>query len=75
MGGFADRLAARRCETGSASPVRLMTLPMTDIEDNALMVNAIQRRATVVVQKSWKKGLGSPWPSPCGNHALSWRLP
>ena len=58
MGGFADRLAARRCETGSDSPVCLMTLSMTDIEDNALMVNAIQRRATVVVQKSLEEGFG-----------------
>ena len=31
---------------------------MEDLEVNALMVNAIQRRATVVVQKSLEEGFG-----------------
>ena len=31
---------------------------MADIELNALMVNAIQRHATVVVQKSLEEGFG-----------------
>ncbi len=38
--------------------VRLITLPMDDFELNALMVNAIQRHATVVVQKSLEEGFG-----------------
>jgi trehalose synthase len=38
--------------------VHLATLPMDDIEENAAMVNAIQRRADVVVQKSLAEGFG-----------------
>lgn len=36
----------------------LVTLPMDDIDENATMVNAIQRYATVVVQKSLAEGFG-----------------
>jgi trehalose synthase len=38
--------------------IRLITLPMHDLEENALMVNAIQGHATVVVQKSLVEGFG-----------------
>jgi trehalose synthase len=38
--------------------VFLVTLPMDDIDENATMVNAIQRYATVVVQKSLAEGFG-----------------
>jgi trehalose synthase len=38
--------------------VHLASLPMDDIEENAAMVNAIQRRANVVVQKSLAEGFG-----------------
>jgi trehalose synthase len=38
--------------------VHLVTLPMDDIEENAVMVNAIQRHATVVIQKSLQEGFG-----------------
>ncbi len=38
--------------------VHLVSLPMDDIEENAVMVNAIQRRADVVVQKSLAEGFG-----------------
>ena len=38
--------------------VRLVSLPMDDLEENAAMVNAIQRSATVVVQKSLAEGFG-----------------
>ena len=38
--------------------VHLASLPMDDIEENAAMVNAIQRRADVVVQKSLAEGFG-----------------
>jgi trehalose synthase len=38
--------------------VHLVTLPMDDAEENAAMVNAIQRHADVVVQKSLAEGFG-----------------
>jgi trehalose synthase len=36
----------------------LVSLPMDDLDENAAMVNAIQRRADVVVQKSIAEGFG-----------------
>jgi trehalose synthase len=38
--------------------VMLANLPMADRQENALMVNALQRHATVVVQKSLAEGFG-----------------
>ena len=38
--------------------VRLVALPMDDIVTNALMVNATQRHASIVVQKSIQEGFG-----------------
>ena len=38
--------------------VRLVGLPMDDIDENAAMVNALQRSATVIVQKSLEEGFG-----------------
>ena len=38
--------------------INLVTLPMDDVEENAAIVNAIQRHATIVVQKSLKEGFG-----------------
>ncbi|MEU5264387.1 glycosyltransferase [Amycolatopsis sp. NPDC021455] len=38
--------------------VHLATLPMADLEENAAIVNALQRRAQVVVQKSIAEGFG-----------------
>jgi trehalose synthase len=38
--------------------VHLVCLPMDDVEENASMVNALQRRATIVVQKSLAEGFG-----------------
>ncbi len=38
--------------------VHLLRLPMDDPVENALMVNALQRRAAVVVQKSLAEGFG-----------------
>jgi trehalose synthase len=43
---------------GARRRVQLVTLPMDDIDENAAMVNAIQRHATVVVQKSLVEGFG-----------------
>ncbi|MEA2483280.1 MAG: trehalose synthase [Thermoleophilaceae bacterium] len=40
------------------SRVHLVALPMEDAEENAAIVNAIQRSATVVVQKSRAEGFG-----------------
>jgi trehalose synthase len=38
--------------------VHLATLPTVDIDENAAMVNALQRHATVIVQKSLHEGFG-----------------
>jgi len=38
--------------------IRLVTLPMDDVDENAAMVNALQRHATVIVQKSLAEGFG-----------------
>jgi trehalose synthase len=38
--------------------VHLASLPMDDLEENAAIVNALQRRADVVVQKSVAEGFG-----------------
>lgn len=43
---------------GHRSRVHLCRLPMDDLVDNARMVNALQRYATVVVQKSLAEGFG-----------------
>jgi trehalose synthase len=38
--------------------ILLVTLPLNDIDQNAAMVNALQRHATVIVQKSLAEGFG-----------------
>jgi trehalose synthase len=38
--------------------IHLATLPMDDLDENAVMVNALQRHARVVVQKSIAEGFG-----------------
>ncbi len=38
--------------------VHLVSLPMDDVEENAAIVNALQRHASVVVQKSLAEGFG-----------------
>ena len=43
---------------GTQERVHLACLPMDDREENAAMVNALQRRADVVVQKSIAEGFG-----------------
>jgi trehalose synthase len=40
------------------SRIHLATLPMHDTEENAVMVNALQRHASVIVQKSLAEGFG-----------------
>ncbi len=44
--------------TSVAERVHLACLPMEDVEENAAIVNAIQRRSDVVVQKSIAEGFG-----------------
>ena len=38
--------------------IHLLSLPMDDLQENAIIVNALQRRADVVVQKSLAEGFG-----------------
>jgi trehalose synthase len=38
--------------------IRLLSLPMDDGDENAAMVNALQRHATIIVQKSLAEGFG-----------------
>lgn len=43
---------------GARQRIRLVTLPMDDPDENAAMVNALQRHAAVIVQKSLAEGFG-----------------
>lgn len=54
-----DCVAAWRGLPGPAQRrIHLVCLPMHDVEENAAMVNAFQRHAAVVVQKSLHEGFG-----------------
>jgi trehalose synthase len=44
--------------TAARRRISLVTLPMVDIDENAAMVNALQRAAKVIVQKSLTEGFG-----------------
>jgi trehalose synthase len=48
----------RSLPAAARARVLLVTLPLDDVEENAAMVNAIQRHAQVVVQKSLAEGFG-----------------
>lgn len=48
----------RELAAASQQRIHLARLPMADAEENAAIVNALQRRATVVVQKSLREGFG-----------------
>ena len=48
----------RRLPAAARARVLLVTLPLDDVEENAAMVNAIQRHATVIAQKSLAEGFG-----------------
>jgi trehalose synthase len=58
------QVLAECLEAWSALPVaardaiRLVALPMEDVGANSLLVNAIQRHASIVVQKSLQEGFG-----------------
>jgi trehalose synthase len=47
-----------RLPDGLRSRVHLACLPMQNLDENAAIVNALQRQATVIVQKSLKEGFG-----------------
>jgi trehalose synthase len=52
-------IAARALLSQQArSRVHLATLPMDDLDENAMMVNALQRHARVIAQKSLAEGFG-----------------
>jgi trehalose synthase len=54
-----DMIAARAAlPVAVRRRVHLATLPMDDQEENAIIVNALQRHASVVVQKSLAEGFG-----------------
>jgi trehalose synthase len=48
----------RRLPDKTRRRIHLASLPMDDIDENATIVNALQRHATVVVQKSLAEGFG-----------------
>ena len=52
------RATWERLDPESKRKVHLACLPMEDAEENAAIVNALQRRADVVVQKSLAEGFG-----------------
>jgi trehalose synthase len=52
------RTKSRELPASVRSRVHLACLPMDDADENALIVNAIQRHACVVVQKSLVEGFG-----------------
>jgi trehalose synthase len=54
----ACRVAWADLPAEARSRCHLATLPMDDPDENALIVNALQRHATVVVQKSLAEGFG-----------------
>jgi trehalose synthase len=47
-----------RLDDDARRRVHLVSLPMDDLDENALMVNALQRHAAVVAQKSVAEGFG-----------------
>jgi trehalose synthase len=58
-GVFADVVRAwSELPTEIRQRVHLASLPMADVEENAAIVNALQRHADVVVQKSLAEGFG-----------------
>ncbi len=50
--------AWRRLSHADRNRIRLACLPMADVEENAAIVNALQRHAAVMVQKSLEEGFG-----------------
>jgi trehalose synthase len=48
----------RDLSPGARARTLLVTLPLDDLDENAAMVNALQRHATVIAQKSVAEGFG-----------------
>ena len=48
----------RNLSPAAQARILLVTLPLDDIDENAAMVNALQRHATVIAQKSLAEGFG-----------------
>jgi trehalose synthase len=48
----------RALNAATRQRVLLVTLPLDDVDENGAMVNALQRRANVIVQKSLAEGFG-----------------
>jgi len=48
----------RELPHGIRGRIHLVNLPMADVEENAVIVNALQRHAAIVVQKSLQEGFG-----------------
>jgi len=56
---FAETLTDwRNLPSRQRERVMLVTLPMSDVDENGAMVNALQRHASVIVQKSLAEGFG-----------------
>jgi trehalose synthase len=56
---FAECLLAwRDLPAAARARVLLVTLPLDDVDENAAMVNALQRHAAVITQKSLAEGFG-----------------
>jgi trehalose synthase len=59
MQTLAETVAAwRQLPSAARRRIHLACLPMDDLEENAAVVNALQRHAAVVVQKSLREGFG-----------------
>jgi len=48
----------RDLPSAARSRILLVTLPLDDVDENAAMVNALQRDATIIAQKSLAEGFG-----------------
>ena len=48
----------RELSPAARARILLVTLPLDDVDENAAMVNALQRHATVIAQKSLAEGFG-----------------
>jgi trehalose synthase len=48
----------RKLPHGHRNRIHLASLPMADVEENAAIVNALQRHAAIAVQKSIREGFG-----------------
>ena len=71
-GARRGRAALRALPDDIRERVHLISLPMDDLEENAAMVNALQRRADIVVQKSLAEGFGLTVAEAMWKQSRSW---